>query len=131
MKRKMKVLKPIDHDVAFKYKCPKNDCNYTHWLFLREVQEKGFKVVCDCGTAFKPKNIENIKILYRKQRSDKKRKNTVPVDLMASCVRILVGYGCSKGESEKLINEAYAKIDDKSSVNILKQALKLLEIENV
>ena len=59
-----KNQKPISLDVHLKYRCPNNNCGYEHWLSLLETQTKNFKIVCDCGTVFKPKKIKTLKIIY-------------------------------------------------------------------
>lgn len=62
IKLKIKNVKPIEIDAHFKYRCPK--CGWDHWISLKEAKTKNFKIVCDCNTSFKPKQIKNISIEY-------------------------------------------------------------------
>lgn len=128
--------KPIEYSISFRYICPNIKCNYDHWLFLREAKTKNFKIVCECGTIFQVKQIDEIKLIYNSSKKNVSGKisgstNDVPIDIMNSCVTILSGYGFDKTEAKELITKAYSQVDDKSPVNIIKNALKLLEIENV
>ena len=114
-----KNLKPIDSDINFKYRCPNLDCGYFHWLSIKEAKTKNFKVVCDCGTIFKPKLIKNIEIIYeelveKKVESPTEEKlvvteNKIPLDLQQECVKILIGYGFTKQECLELTQKAYVK----------------------
>lgn len=127
---KTKNQKPIDIDAHFKYKCPKSDCGYDHWLSLKESQTKKFKVVCDCGTVFQPKIIKKIKILYEavveKQSQIVEIHNQeavveqakIPVDLQKKCNTILCGYGFTISECMELTEKAYSQnpIDDTGSL---------------
>lgn len=134
----MKIQKPIDINCHLEYKCPNNECLYTHWLSLKECKIKNFKVVCDCGEIFKPKQIQKITIKYKQKKSSQKREpkkkkdsDFVPVDILEQCVKVLLGYGFSKSESETLIKSAYKKAHDPTVLNIIKIALSSLEIKNV
>lgn len=134
MKTVKSSQKPIEYNISFRYICPNTDCNYDHWIFLREAQTKGFKIVCECNTVFKVKTIDNIKILYSKTKTKNKinqengSSDIVPIDTMQSCVTILEGYGFEKTEAKKLIYKVYSQIQDKTPLNIIKNALKSLEI---
>jgi len=121
MKTKKKNQKPIDIDAHFKYRCPKSNCGYDHWLSLKQVQIKNFKVVCDCGTVFKPKIIKRIKIVYediaekQHQIVEDHSKHTVveqikiPIDVQKKCSTILCGYGFTNNECLELTEKAYSK----------------------
>jgi hypothetical protein len=134
MKTVKSSQKPIEYNISFRYICPNTDCNYDHWIFLREAQTKGFKIVCECNTVFKVKTIDNIKILYSKTKTKNKinqengSSDIVPIDTMQLCVTILEGYGFEKTEAKKLIYKVYSQIQDKTPLNIIKNALKSLEI---
>jgi len=144
-KKTMKILKPTDHDVSFKYICPNKKCNNEHWLFLRETQTKKFKVVCECGTVFYIKRIKNINISYVQNNKNKEESiippqvpkeslsssKDVPIDTLEACAKILDAYGFTRQESIDLISKSYSQCDDKSPINIIKFALKSLEIQNV
>lgn len=134
--KKIKNQKPISLDVHLRYRCPNSDCGYEHWLSLLETQTKNFKVVCECGTVFKPKLIEKIKVVYdrTKQKESKKEKNvekTIPQinnSLINQAVPSLIDLGFTKLEAIDLLQKAYIKqpIDDLSL--LIKNTL--LEIRN-
>ena len=135
--QKLKSQKPIDLDVNFKYQCPNKDCGYDHWLSLKETQTKNFKVVCDCGTVFKPKRISKLKILYTKtpkivkQEAVVEKTITPPVDLLESCAKILVSYGFTKNESLMMINKAYNQSKISTASLLIKHILQHLgELNN-
>jgi hypothetical protein len=71
IKNKKKLLKPIDHDVHLKYRCP--ECSIDHWLSLREAQTSGFIVVCECSNVFKVRTVDKIVVKYK----DKKIKRVI------------------------------------------------------
>lgn len=129
---KMKIEKPTSIDCALLYLCP--GCQNKHWIYLIEAQTKNFKIVCDCGTVFKPKQIDKLKIQYQKSTktvSNKKPNNKVPIDILDQCVKVLVGYGFTKSESVRMIEKSYCSSEDKSIVNLIKIALSSLEIKDV
>jgi hypothetical protein len=138
---KIQILKPTDYDISFKYVCPNKKCNNEHWLFLRETRTKKFKVVCDCGTVFGVKRIKNITISYFKNKKflspplvpkqPISSLNGVPIEVLESCAKILDDYGFTRTESIDLISKTYSQVVDKSPLNIIKFALKSLEIQNV
>jgi len=113
---------PIELDVSLKYKCSNIDCNISHWLFLREAKAKNFKVVCDCGTTFKPKRIKKIKIVYDRpvavtNKVDKSIDFTKLSDsdpILKRAMGIMKSLGYSEKESLSYINAVYAlnKYDD-------------------
>lgn len=133
---KIKNQKPISLDVHLKYRCPNNDCGYEHWLSLLETQTKNFKVVCECGTVFRPKQIEKIKVVYdqKKQKEAKKEKpveKTTPQinnSLINQAAPSLIDLGFTKLEAIDLLSKTYLKlpIDDLSL--LIKNTL--LEIRN-
>jgi len=114
---KKKNLKPIDVDVHLKYRCPDKKCNYDHWISLKEAQTKNFKMVCDCGNIFKPKQIVKLNICYI---TDNKvtptlspkplvATQTIPSSLQNQCVKILCGYGFTSQESLSMTTKAFEK----------------------
>jgi hypothetical protein len=121
MKTKKKNQKPIDVDAHFKYRCPKSSCGYDHWLSLKQVGIKNFKVVCDCGTVFKPRTIKRIKIVYenitKKQpeiieeqpKNIVVQKDKIPIDLQKKCSTLLHSYGFTNAECIELTEKAYDK----------------------
>lgn len=117
LKTKLKSQKPIDLDVSLKYICPNSDCKFDHWLFLREAQAKNFKIVCDCGTIFKPKRIQNIEIVYAIKESVEKpvdeSGSSATIDERPECVRrainIMVSLGYSKEDAQTHILEIFTK----------------------
>ena len=140
----MKRLKPIEVDASFLYRCPSENCGIDHWLFLREVQTKNFKIICYCGTVFKPKTIDNIKIKYsnkskikQQPRANKdaiehnKSKLRIPVDLLNKCVTILIQYGFQSQEAKEILTKTYLINQTDNPVQLIELSLKSLEIKNV
>jgi hypothetical protein len=66
IKNKKKLLKPIDHDVHLKYRCP--ECSVDHWLSLREAQTDGFIIVCECNNIFKVRTVDDIVVKYKDKK---------------------------------------------------------------
>lgn len=138
-KTKKKSQKPIEIDAHFRYKCPSIKCGYDHWLSLKEIKTKNFKVVCDCGKVFRPKRVKNIKLVFEKPEQVKQIKQelevpprktesiSIPVDIQSSCVRLLVGYGFTKTEAITLIEKAYVKHPVTSGSLLVKYILQHLE----
>ena len=128
IKTKLKSQKPIEIDASFKYKCPSESCDNEHWLFIRQTQVKNFKIVCECGLVFKPKQIKNIKIIYEKPT--KKRKiaeniiDSIPVDLLNQCAKVLSGYGFDLDESKELIKQSYNSCKTNDVGSLIKNTLK-------
>jgi len=147
IKKKLKNQKPIEIDAHFKYRCPKSNCGFDHWLSLKESQTKGFKVVCDCGYVFRPKRISKIEIVYANILSAKKtdlekptkqdeptqaiEKPKIAVDLQNDCVKLLVGYGFTQEESLSLCEKAFEKNPVSSAGLLIKYILQNLEELNV
>jgi hypothetical protein len=135
---KIKNLKPIDVDSHFKYRCPEIDCGYEHWLSLKQVSTKNFKIVCDCGSVFKPKKITKIKIVYeansvKTQKEESVVKNEpvvqsyeIPVDTENKCVKILAKYGFTHSESVELINKGYSKNPTNDATVLIRYIIKNL-----
>lgn len=115
-KHKKKNQKPTKIDAHFRYVCPNPDCVYDHWISLKETQTKNFKIVCDCNTVFKPKQILKLKILYKTQPQKKITKQPkivkqpkITLALSNKCVKILTGYGFTEQESVILTNNGFVK----------------------
>jgi hypothetical protein len=131
---KKKLLRPIDQDIHFKYRC--HICVLDHWLSFKETQTKGFRIVCDCGQILKVKLIEKIEIVYQKvikkeipPDPDKpeglpKKSETIPIDLLSQCCTILLGYGFDISEGENLIVSVFNEKPTYTCVDLIKQALK-------
>lgn len=143
IKRISRIQKPIDTDCHFKYRCPSSTCGYEHWISLKEAQTTNFKIVCDCGTVFKPKKIKTVKILYSKKKAQPQTKivetvtpspiipekidvivQEIPKALLAQTSKILIGYGFSKEESEKLLSETFRNSPIKDHTLLIKTALQ-------
>lgn len=130
MKTKMqKNQKPIEADIHFKYRCPNKNCSVYHWLSLRECKTKNFRVVCECGSIFKPKQINTIKIVYKKVKSATKTTpptetientqiNSIPIDTMEKCVKLLCSYGFTTEEANKMLLIAFQR-NPTTEANIL------------
>jgi len=129
---KKKNLRPIEFEASFKYKCPNNDCGYHHWLYLKEVQTKNFKVVCECGTVFKPKRIKNLTIEYSIEDSLKKAVDTVDetakIDsssqVLNRAISMMISLGYSKKESTEYIGIVFSEsIDTEDASLLVKRAI--------
>lgn len=127
-KTSKKNQKPIEADIAFKYKCPAENCYGEHWLSLKETQVKYFRIVCECGFVFRPKQIKNIKIIYEKVKSKQKHitdiTDTISVDLLNKCVKILSGYGFGLDESKELIKKSYKSCETNDIKTLIETSLK-------
>jgi len=144
---KTKIVKnqtPIDSDIHYKYRCPSSDCNIVHWLSLKEIQTKNFKVVCDCETIFQPKPIKKIKICFLKKQTEKQKeitnitqqvketevKSNIDKEILSKASDILCVYGFTKTEAEDMIVKSYYDNHEEDITLLVKQALKTLEIKN-
>lgn len=123
---KIKTQKPIQIDAHLKYRCPDDNCGFTHWLTLKECQTKNFKVVCDCGFVFKPKLINQVKIVYTKQKKKKNEKSEIIPEMVVCCSKLLIEYGFSEEESIELIHKAYSQNPTNSPSTLMKNILQNL-----
>lgn len=138
MKTKTKAIKPIDTSVSLIYACPQ--CLQQHWISLKAAKTKGYIIVCDCGSVFKPKRIDDIKILYIKNKNktikseiqecevllkeqQSEPTNNLPVDLLEKCVTVLAGYGFTKTEAASLLKQTYEKYQVIDAVSLIKLSL--------
>jgi hypothetical protein len=142
MKKKMKILKPIDLDANLMYQCSSPDCLSKHWVHIREAKTKNFKIVCECGMVYRLKQIKSINVTYhKKQRSvdASKTKETaetskrieLPLDILENCAKVLIGYGFTKTEAISIITKTYAKHNTLDMSLLIKLSLSSLEINNV
>jgi len=110
---KIKIRRPVEHDVHFKYICPNKSCQDEHWLSLKEAQTKKFKIVCDyCGTIFAPKTIDNITINFLQNETNNNNKAVevnLDKDLLVKATHSMISYGFTKQEAKKLIDYAAQK----------------------
>ena len=133
--KKIKTQKPISHDISFEYKCHK--CSMTHWVFLREVKVKNFKIICQCGKIIRPKRIKDIEIVYRQRKTNSQQKTQtpcdtlacppvprLPVDILEQCVKILESYGYSKAISKDMILKSFNQTLDKDIKKLISHSLK-------
>lgn len=115
MKTKKKIQKPIEIDVSLKYKCPNNNCGFDHWIFLREAKTKNFKIVCECGTIFKPKRIKTIEVVYATTESVKKTMDSVEnsdtnsavPECVVRAIKMIVSLGYDKQDAQKHVMIIY------------------------
>lgn len=125
-----KNQKPIEYDIHLKYRCPNSNCEQIHWLSLLEAKTKNFKVVCDCGCVFKPKQIDNIKLLYTKASNKIKEKktdnHTIDKHLLLKTTQILIGYGFTQQEANDLIVKTYNKSPTTDCGTLVKNCLIFL-----
>lgn len=142
MKKNQKILKPIDLDLHFKYRCTDINCGCDHWISLKESQTKNFKIVCDCGCIFKPKQISKIKILYVKKNKKQtilekdnketvKEKEKLSVETQEQCGKLLCSYGFTESESIDLIQKAFVKNSTQDAGLLVKYIIQNLEELNV
>jgi hypothetical protein len=115
MKTKNKIQKPIEIDVSLKYICPNDNCGFDHWIFLREAKTKNFKIVCECGTTFKPKRIKRIEVVYATTESVKKTMDspvnsdtigTVP-ECVVRAIKMMISLGYGEKDAQKHVMIAY------------------------
>ena len=137
--KQIKNQKPTSLDIHLEYRCPNNECGYDHWLSLLEAQTKNFKVVCDCGTVFKPKKIKTLKIVYdrkiqlessttTKETSELKDSKQPSKDLLSKAIPCLVDLGFTKQEATDALTSAYIKQPTQDISVWIKNTL--LEIRN-
>ncbi len=141
MKKNQKILKPIDLDLHFKYRCTNSKCELDHWISLKEAKTKNFKIVCDCGLVYRPKQISKIKIVYTNnsykkvtktlQPKETTQKINVPEELKNSCSVLLCQYGFTSSESIALIEKAFEKNPTEDAGSLIKYIITNLEILNV
>lgn len=138
---KIKAVKPVDSMVDFRYICPNPRCSFDNWLTKKECQTKNFKVVCDCGEIFKPKQIQDIEIIYiEKYPVDRKEKHkNIPTPetnnkqkteddkeknkFIEEAVKTLLAFGFTKEESNKMIIEEYEKTKIENPATLVKNSL--------
>lgn len=115
----MKNQKPIEYDISFKYLC--ETCGASHWLFLRETQTAGFKVVCECGHIFSPETIDTINILYANSIKSIK---PVCVDFSQKSVKTIMAFGYSQIEASDMVQKSLAEKTFDNSSDLVKYSLK-------
>jgi hypothetical protein len=124
--------KPIDFNVVLQYRCP--NCENDYWITYLQASTKNFKMVCDCGTIFKPKRITDLKLKFEKRIKNVNQQSspntTIPNDLLNNCVNVLVGYGFDKKEAQDLISSAFNKSPSDSVSSLVKQALESMRREH-
>jgi hypothetical protein len=129
MTTKIKSLKPISLDAQFKYRCTSPECESEHWLFLNQVQVKGFKLVCDCGNVYRIRQIENIKIQYSKKTqkpiTESEILDEVEPEYLKKAYKILENYGFSNKEAVDLVNKVYDLTNQSNPLLLVKDALKI------
>lgn len=121
--------KPTDYDIHLKYLCP--ECGGQHWLSFLEASTKQFKVVCYCGCVFSVKRVSKFKIRYCKPATQKPQTTTtsnkqshLSADILGQCVKVLVGYGFTKTEAEKMIENSYSVINSNDIGLLIKTSLE-------
>ena len=133
IQNQIKSLKPISLDAQFKYRCTNSECESEHWLFLNQVQVKGFKLVCDCGNVYKIRQITNIKTQYSKKttkprtESNKSSETVAKVEpeYLKKAYKILENYGFSNKEAVDLVNKVYDLTNQNNPLLLVKDALKI------
>jgi len=155
----IKNQKPTELDVHLKYRCPK--CEKYHWLSLREVQTKGFIIVCDCNTIIRPRLINDIKIKYitkprpkpvdpieievvLPEQSAPETQETIvvpevkkpeilipPEDFLNQSIGVLQAYGFTNTEAKDLIHKTYQNHNNCTIPEFIKFCLKNISLEGV
>jgi hypothetical protein len=145
---KKKSLKPIEVDATFRFKCPDINCGFDYWLSLKQCQTKNFKVVCDCGLVFKPKQMKSVKIVYKNKKSLIKSKSrsqetksipsepnnevktpqTIPENYKVSCAKIIEKYGFTEIEAFSLLEKAYSINPINETSSLVKYILENINI---
>lgn len=109
---------PIDCDAHFKYICPNPKCSLQHWQSLNQVSVKNYKIVCDCGSILKTKQIKSIKIEYVEDPITVSQKEKITTDsniqeidndLLDKSVKVLITYGFTKQEAISMIKDSYSQ----------------------
>jgi len=133
IQNQIKSLKPISLDAQFKYKCTNPDCESEHWLFLNQVQVKGFRLVCDCNNVYRIRRIENLKIRYSKKIKKTKTESIVSPETvlevwpehLKKAYKTLENYGFSNKEAVEMINKVYNTNKCDNPLLLVKDALKI------
>jgi hypothetical protein len=133
IQNQIKSLKPISLDAQFKYKCTNSDCESEHWLFLNQVQVKGFKLVCDCGNVYRIRQIENLKIQYSRKIKKTQKESNVSTEIVVEvqpehlkkAYKTLENYGFSNKEAVEMINKVYSTNKCDNPLLLVKDALKI------
>lgn len=127
-----KNQKPIEYDIHLKYRCPNSNCEQIHWLSLLEAKTKNFKVVCDCGCVFKPKQVSNFKLLYTKRTNGQykaqpvKDNPSIDEQLLKKTIQVLIGYGFTQQEANDLVIKTYGKSPTTDCATLVKNCLIIL-----
>jgi len=117
-----KSQKPIEYDISFKYVC--QNCGCSHWLFLREAQTEGFKVVCDCLEIFQPETISSIDIIYENRAENGgETRDELSLSIIDSCVKSLATLGYEIDECKKMVAESFEAIGTNDAKAIIEYAL--------
>ena len=154
MKTKIKVVKPVDSMMDFKYICPNKNCNFDHWVTLREIKTKNFIIACECGQVFKPKQIHNIELHYEKPEAQKEKivlkfvrtreqispienKEEFDIDIkeidrktLKEAVSTLLKFGFDKAEASAMIREEYEKTKSNNPAILVKNSLDFFGVKN-
>jgi hypothetical protein len=133
IQNQVKSLKPISLDAQFKYRCTNTECESEHWLFLNQVQVKGFKLVCDCGNVYKIRQIANIKTQFSKKtqkpiiESNKSSEIVTKAEpeYLKKAYKILETYGFSNKEAVDLVNKVYDLTNQNNPLLLVKDVLKI------
>lgn len=116
----MNSQKPIEYDISFKYLC--ENCGASHWLFLREAQTEGFKVVCECNNVFTPATISTVDIIYANDCSQPTK--TDSVDFSRQSVKTIMAFGYSEIEASDMVNQSLALKTFDNANDLVKYSLK-------
>lgn len=132
------MIKPIEIDANLKYRCPK--CGLDHWIFLREAKTKNFKIVCDCNTILRPKQVLKIKILHDKKSKiethdaiipkKQHKEKEIPQNILKQTVQNLVGFGFVADEAEQIVREYYRSNPTNNVANLVKGCLSNIGVNN-
>jgi hypothetical protein len=135
IKNKKKNQKPIEYDIHLKYLC--SGCGQSHWLSFKEASTPNYKIVCGCDNVFKVKRVIDFKLKYHSSLpknkespsvvTEKVSNNVLPVDLLASAVKSLVGLGFTNSEAKSLVTKTYNESPTDDIGSLVKKTLESLK----
>lgn len=130
---KKKIIKNVkfkEIDLHLKYTCPDSNCLQEHWLSIKEARVKNFKIVCECGSIFQPKQIKKLIFKYASINKNKASaiigKKILSQDTINKCKKSMAAYGFSADESEKAIIKALDEVGVEDCLVIIKKALNII-----
>ena len=113
------MLKPINAEIDFEYKC--EQCGgKSNWMTQTEAVQSDFKFECYCGYVNTVIPIKHIKITYNCFDN----KKILDKEMVQKAVKILRGIGYLKSTAEIMILKVVQAKPTMTTDEIVKQALK-------